>query len=570
MATADEYAAWIVKNADKRGTPEFDTIAAAYKDARSRTGGEGMPSEREAPPDDVAALGQARRAKMASTIKTSAGAALPYATAATAGAALGALGGPAAPITVPAGAMAGMGALALTDLASGLYNVAATPFGAKPIPSGSEAMRNMYAKAGMYQEPTTPEERFQAAATEGALSGVGGVGAARTLATNALRPGVQRIANWFAQQPMSQAFGGAGAAATPVAMRESGIDDPYALTAGSLAGGIVSGKAGPALLETGVRAVEGGRNIVRGLNVSRDEALARAKANFQTATNSGVRYDPAAFNTFSQEAETALRANNWNPLANREARVDDALALINRYQGQPRTIDELHSLRKDIGDLHKGQGASKEASRLIGVIEDRLDDFITTPMNATAATGNVAEAQQAFTDAIAGYSRWAKSEDILKAVDRASKKENFSSALKSEFGKISNSPTKLRYFNDEEREAIANIAKGGANSSALQFLGALGPSGFTKASAVRSILPTAVGGYGAATDNPTAMAFGAGMAGAGAGARGLQNFMSRGYANELAAAMRRGDVRAPMSAFATDVAGRTIPQTLMFAPPVTE
>jgi len=34
MATADEYAAWIVKNADKKGTPEFDTVAAAYKDAR--------------------------------------------------------------------------------------------------------------------------------------------------------------------------------------------------------------------------------------------------------------------------------------------------------------------------------------------------------------------------------------------------------------------------------------------------------------------------------------------------------------------------------------------------------
>jgi hypothetical protein len=522
-----------------------------------------------APPlDDVAALGQARRAKMGSTIKTSAGAALPYATAAGMGAAMGALGGPAAPVTMPVGAMAGMGALALTDLGSALYNVAATPFGAKPIPSGSEAMRNMYAKAGMYQEPTTPEEKFQAAATEGALGGIGGVGAARTLATNALRPVVQRIANWFAQQPMSQAFGGAGAAATPVAMRESGIDDPYALMAGSLAGGIVSGKAGPALLETGVRAVEGGRNIISRLNVSRDEALARAKTGFQTATNSGVRYDPAAFNTFSQEAEAALRANNWDPLSNREASVNAALELIQRRQGQPTTIDQLHSLRKDIGDLHRG--APKEASRLLGVIQDRLDDFITTPTNATAATGNVAEAQQALMGGIAGYSRWAKSESILKAVDRASKKENFSSALKSEFGNISNSPSKLRYFNEEERAAIANIAKGGANSSALQFLGALGPSGFNKSSAVRSILPTAVGGYGAATDNPTAMAFGAGMAGAGAGARGLQSFMSRGYANELAAAMRRGDVRVPMNTFVTDVAGRTIPQTLMFAPPVTE
>jgi hypothetical protein len=36
MATSEEYAAWIVKNADKRGTPAFDTVAAAYKDARSK------------------------------------------------------------------------------------------------------------------------------------------------------------------------------------------------------------------------------------------------------------------------------------------------------------------------------------------------------------------------------------------------------------------------------------------------------------------------------------------------------------------------------------------------------
>lgn len=36
MATADEYAAWIVKNADKKGTPEFDTVAKAYQDAKAQ------------------------------------------------------------------------------------------------------------------------------------------------------------------------------------------------------------------------------------------------------------------------------------------------------------------------------------------------------------------------------------------------------------------------------------------------------------------------------------------------------------------------------------------------------
>lgn len=37
MASAEDYANWIVKNADKKGTPEFETVAKAYKLARSQT-----------------------------------------------------------------------------------------------------------------------------------------------------------------------------------------------------------------------------------------------------------------------------------------------------------------------------------------------------------------------------------------------------------------------------------------------------------------------------------------------------------------------------------------------------
>lgn len=36
MADASEYAAWIVANADKRGTPEFETVAKAYQQARAQ------------------------------------------------------------------------------------------------------------------------------------------------------------------------------------------------------------------------------------------------------------------------------------------------------------------------------------------------------------------------------------------------------------------------------------------------------------------------------------------------------------------------------------------------------
>src|SRR3990172_5183782 len=36
MASAKEYARWIVDNQDKEGTPEFETVAKAYQMSRSR------------------------------------------------------------------------------------------------------------------------------------------------------------------------------------------------------------------------------------------------------------------------------------------------------------------------------------------------------------------------------------------------------------------------------------------------------------------------------------------------------------------------------------------------------
>ena len=45
MATAEQYAQWIVANKDKKGTPEFDTVAKAYQLAKQ----EGTEQPVEAP-----------------------------------------------------------------------------------------------------------------------------------------------------------------------------------------------------------------------------------------------------------------------------------------------------------------------------------------------------------------------------------------------------------------------------------------------------------------------------------------------------------------------------------------
>jgi hypothetical protein len=57
MATADEYAAWIVQNSAKRGTPEFDTVAQAYQLAKSEET-TAVTQQQIAPPPQQPSIGQ--------------------------------------------------------------------------------------------------------------------------------------------------------------------------------------------------------------------------------------------------------------------------------------------------------------------------------------------------------------------------------------------------------------------------------------------------------------------------------------------------------------------------------
>jgi hypothetical protein len=83
MATAQEYAAWIVKNADKRGTPEFDIVAQAYQFAKSQET-TAVTQQQIAPPPRQPTIGQ----QLVGAGET----ALTFGTAATGGT-LGTIGG---------------------------------------------------------------------------------------------------------------------------------------------------------------------------------------------------------------------------------------------------------------------------------------------------------------------------------------------------------------------------------------------------------------------------------------------------------------------------------------------
>ena len=96
MATSEEYAQWIVKNADKKGTPEFETVAKAYQSSKGASAAP-TPAQQPDAKTDTGALSQVKAGGKAAFEETgsTAGGVAGAVVGGEAGAALGSLLGPA-------------------------------------------------------------------------------------------------------------------------------------------------------------------------------------------------------------------------------------------------------------------------------------------------------------------------------------------------------------------------------------------------------------------------------------------------------------------------------------------
>lgn len=476
----------------------------------------------------------------------------PYATAAGAGALMGApLGG----IGAVPGAIAGVGALGLGNLATGAYNLAAPMFGGAPVATPSETIRNAFAAGGVGRAPATPEQALAASSIEGGLDALSLAGAGRMIGG--------KIGNFFAARPGVQAAGGVGAAATPTAMKEYGnVDDPYALAAGSLIGGIAAGKAGAGAAEIGARLRGAAERFVNKSNISAEALKERAQAGFNATDASGVVYDSSALNNLGTQTRRDLAQSNYDPTSPRYKAVNDALARVDEMAANGQSIGNLHTLRQDLNFFRKNAGPDEK--RMIGKIIDNLDDFIASPKNATFANAaDVTEAAKTLKSSITDWSRLAKSNRIETAIDNAAQMEKpFAEALQSQFKAIVKKPAQMARFSEEEQAAIRALASGQSESTTLKLLSQLAPS-FNRRDLVRTSAAGLGVGAGMYAGSLPLAATAAGLSVAGMGARAGRNALAGAEANALAAAMRRGDVRAPINTTTMEMLRRVPPQMLM-------
>jgi hypothetical protein len=216
MATADEYAAWIVKNADKKGTPDFDVVAKAYQSARAG-------SESASPAEPAKPFGQQLNESISD---------IPRQIGLTARYGLKAAGTTAGLVTDPIGAT--INSLTGSNLKT----------------AGSLA--DMTSDAIGLPKPRNATERIIGDASELAASGLGmASGAAK--ASNYLAGGAKKVANFFAANPLQQTISAGAAGGAGGYTRETGGDSTSQLVS-AVAAGVAAPMAANKLTQIGVGA----------------------------------------------------------------------------------------------------------------------------------------------------------------------------------------------------------------------------------------------------------------------------------------------------------------------------
>ena len=449
----------------------------------------------------------------------------PYATAATLGAAAGA---PFAGVGAIPGAAGGVLSLGLADIGTTAYNALAPTFGGQRIPTGSEAIQNLYGNVGIGRRPETPGQQVFSDVLQGATGG-----AAQTAAFGAQAarqaPGITRnIMRQFAQQPVAQTAAAGGAAAAPsIAQNYFGVNDPLTLAGLSMAGGMGAGAAA----------------TPRPRAVTSEQLAARARSAYARAEQAGVQFDPASVsdlgNSIRQAFSTHPRVQfdpSLHPRINTVLQRIEEVAAAAQQSGTPISFSQVELLRRIARTA--ANSLDRDERRLGADVIRRIDDFVQAPPPRAIIAGQGPDAARAITEARTAWRRMSQADALDTMVDRASNSAQglSASSLRAQARTIANNPNRMRSFDRDIQAEIRGLARGNRGLLTLQTIGQLAPS-----INVRNLPGSAVT-YGAGgalySGSPGMAALGAGLGATGLVAKTAANRMATGRMANMAARAR--------------------------------
>jgi hypothetical protein len=448
---------------------------------------------------------------------------LPYGVAAGAGAAAGA---PFAGVGAIPGAAAGVLALGAGDIGTGIYNLAATPFGAPRMTLPSEAIRQTYESAGLpgTREPATTPQRIFSSGLE-AATGAGGTARAISALAPTLRAGTtaRGVATELGRGARAQAVGGAGSGGLTQTAVEGGETDPLKLFLVSLAGGVGGTLAGgrtPRPLLTG------------------EDIRKQASQTYRQAEQQGVYILPNVADDLATQLETTLQRQGAAITQRDRAPI---LRVIRDLRNRPHrdlSFEELEKLRSDLGMVGRSAETGKvtpvgaQANRMAGIVQDKLDDFFDTLDLTQVSSGDPQRAVELVKQARQQYKNARKGEileQVLTKIDVGAGKKPPIQELQERLAPIVSDKRLMKKFNDEERKVLKSLQSGTLTENSLAKIGELSPE-LNVTKLLGYAIPTTV----AASTNPAYLGGVAAVGGAALASRALANRMALRRASDVA------------------------------------
>jgi hypothetical protein len=481
---------------------------------------------------------------------------LPYGVAAAGGAAAGA---PFAGVGAVPGAAAGVLALGAGDIGTGIYNLAATPFGAPRMALPSETIRQAYESAGLpgTREPVTPEQRIFSAGLE-AATGAGGTARALTALAPTLRAGstARGVVTELGRGARAQTAGGAGAGGLTQTAVESGETDPLKLFLISLAGGVGGTLAGGRTPRPTITGAD-----VRG----------QARQFYQQMEREGVFFSGQAADDLANRLEDTLRRQAAQ--INRPDR-NEVLQVIRDLRNRPYnelSFEELEALRGRLGDVGRSRDTGvivrSQANRLAGLVQDELDNFVNSAGPAQVTAGDPQAAANAVRQARRQWQNARKGEileQVLTKTEISGSTRPKIEELQKRLEPIVSDDRRMAKFTPDEQEVLRSLQRGSPAETVLSGIGLLAPDlktglGVTKAAGYLGAIPAA-----AAFVDPTVAVTTGMIGGAALASRAMANRMALRRASDVAENVLSG--RPP--ATRTENALRATGRGAAYVPPV--
>lgn len=421
MATSEEYAVWIAKNADKRGTKDFDAVVEAYEITKKEEEQAAQPvAAPVAEPSTMQQLG--RQAGLAGRAIVS---------------------GVLSPATMVGDLLAG---------GANLVQTSQVRYPSKMVQEGLTAI-------GLPSPETTPERMSQAGME--AMTSTAGLAklAPKSIFGQSLE----------AQIPAAAA---SSMAAVPVAeqVKEiTGSDAAATLAAlgvGILAGGAAA-KTSQAILQSG------------GPKVTIQDIRDRSKASYQSVEDAGIVLSSNGSTALLNKIKNDLNSARFLP--ENAVEVQNVLNKITKIYSPGNVkfgdVDQSRQLANDLLSS-KDQNVRRLAKTMIASIDDYIAQL--SPKDVVAGAGGVDDAVKKIMAARKDWrnqSRATMLDDILNVADAKAldPKKSESELIRNGFINLYANKDKMKLFTSDEQSAIRRVAQGGSLDPLLSFISRFSP-----------------------------------------------------------------------------------------------